>query len=359
MLAPGMAENDTEIRSITLEELAAIAAALEAGLPREEVLAGAGLSREAWEVAQQRWLSKLAAQASRGELGPSRRYIELVAEQRDLATAKAQQLRKKADGEMPVPPVAHLSPLQGARLDGATPPPAGVLEARPSFQMPRDMPEPVAPAVLPVEQQAPSAAPAQRSTLPTRARPGATMVGVLRPFAAEAALPFARSSAPLETPQASKDMGSTMAATAPSQHVPESWALPFQRPKTESWALPFQQPKPESSNPRVQQPASESWGLPFQRPDHEASSPPYAAPAQPDAPARALGDPEALVQYARICAAVRAYPEHIRQIQDHYGLDAQRWTALHKLWHERFQRDPVLRTRWQALIEQEMPPRQR
>ena len=112
-------EGEGTIRSITLEELAAITGALEAGLPRDEVLAGAGLSVEAWEAARERWMSRLAAQAAGGQLRSSQRYLELVAEQRGRAEAKAREARRKLEGPVPVAPAAHLSPLRSAPRDGA------------------------------------------------------------------------------------------------------------------------------------------------------------------------------------------------------------------------------------------------
>src|SRR5689334_24415558 len=95
-----MVERDEEVRSIRLEELAAVAGALEAGLPRNEVLADAGLSAAAWEAERERWMSRLAAQAAQGELGTSRRYLELVAAQKRRAEEKARRARRKLEGPM-------------------------------------------------------------------------------------------------------------------------------------------------------------------------------------------------------------------------------------------------------------------
>jgi hypothetical protein len=117
-------ESEGNIRSITLEELAAISGALEAGVPRDEALAGAGLSAEAWEAARERWLSRLAARAARGQLGATRRYLALVAEQKRRVQAEAKEPRKEPEGPMPVAPSAHLSPLQGAGWDRAAAQPA-------------------------------------------------------------------------------------------------------------------------------------------------------------------------------------------------------------------------------------------
>ena len=58
-----------------------------------------------------------------------------------------------------------------------------------------------------------------------------------------------------------------------------------------------------------------------------------------------------LAQYAEICAAVTVYPDRVVQIRGHYGLDVHAWMALHELWQERFQRDPALGPRWEALVQ--------
>ncbi|KYG05020.1 hypothetical protein BE21_43320 [Sorangium cellulosum] len=59
-----------------------------------------------------------------------------------------------------------------------------------------------------------------------------------------------------------------------------------------------------------------------------------------------------LGEYAHICADLRERPGHEQQIQSRHGLSPQGWAALHAMWHERFQADPALKARWQALIEQ-------
>ncbi|WP_437641902.1 hypothetical protein [Sorangium sp. So ce854] len=66
-----------------------------------------------------------------------------------------------------------------------------------------------------------------------------------------------------------------------------------------------------------------------------------------------------LAQYAEICATVTALPDQVVQIRDHYKMDAHAWTTLHAVWQERFQRDPTLRPRWQALVESALSRRKR
>ncbi|WP_438029625.1 hypothetical protein [Sorangium sp. So ce233] len=520
-----MVESEGNSRSITLEELAAIAGALEAGAPRDEALAGAGLSAEAWEAARERWLAKLAAQAARGQLRPSQRYLELVAEQKRRAQAKLREARRKPEGPMPVAPEAHLPALGGAHPDGATPvaaagvsdeesarspwarssasaPPARPLVDRSPLPsgtpsplpaaMPTPRPSPIpeppptAPRAfvtlldmravplqdaLPFRQDASNAAPVEATAASAAARMDTANVGAVSASPADRALPFSRT-----VPVSPTDSASPFSRTAPVN--PTDNALPFSRPTSSSAAdkaLPFSRPvpppaadnalpfsRPTSSSAAdkalpfsrpVAPPATDN-ALPFSRPNpppaadkalpfsHPSSSPPadnalpfarqspsppadnalpfsrqspsppadnalpFARPADSPAPPRASGRDEAvprppplptgswalpfqqpssgdgspantslsrsaagarpevdaemkrrverisLAQYARICADVREHPAHVHEIQGHYGLDPQSWTALHAMWHERFQADAALKARWQALVEQ-------
>ncbi|WP_437960244.1 hypothetical protein WME76_11775 [Sorangium sp. So ce119] len=531
-----MVESEGNSRSITLEELAAIAGALEAGAPRDEALAGAGLSVEGWEAARERWLAKLAAQAARGQLRPSQRYLELVGEQKRRAQAKLREARRKPEGPMPVAPEAHLPALGGAPPDGAAPvAAAGVSDeeaarspwarssasgpaARPLMDrsplpsgtpspLPSGTPSPLPAAIpsplpaatptprpspipeppptaprafvtlldmravplqdaLPFRQGASNAAPVEA----TAARMDTTNVGTMSALPADRALPFARkipgtltdSALPFSRGAPPPSTDSALPFSRPNPPPAADKALPFSRPVTPPAdnALPFSRPvaPPAADNAlpfsRPAPPAAADNALPFSRPapppaadkalpfSHPSSSPPadnalpfsrqspsppadnalpfsrqspsppadnalpFSRPVAPPAPPRASSRDEAvprppplptgrwalpfqqpssgdgspantslsrsaagarpevdaemkrrverisLAQYARICADVREHPAHVHDIQGHYGLDPQSWTALHAMWHERFQSDPALKARWQALVEQ-------
>ncbi|MGK4005426.1 hypothetical protein WMF31_22550 [Sorangium sp. So ce1036] len=417
-------ESEGNIRSITLEELAAISGALEAGVPRDEALAGAGLSVAAWEAARERWLSRLAARAARGQLGATRRYLALVAEQKRRVQAEAREPRKKPEGPMPVAPSAHLSPLQGAGWDRAAPQPAASASgdaatrspwargssaaaladtsARPPLppteatppQQPALVPGPpvTAPrrnktlvvmeavpmqAALPFKQDTPGASPAGDPA--TQIAPGqaVTVAGVISPFASRKALPFARPGSsppadgalPFARPGSSPPADGALPFARPSPPPPADSALPFARPSAPppvDSALPFARPSapPAASRPPLdegvtipRQRPERSWALPFQQPNADGAPSEDAAVSEPAIPARADAATMrnvqriTLAQYARICASTRDYPEQLQQIQRHYGLTPQAWEALHATWHERFQRDPALKARWQALVE--------
>ncbi|WP_437692618.1 hypothetical protein [Sorangium sp. So ce176] len=457
-----MVESEGNRRSITLEELAAIAGALEAGAPRDEALAGAGLSVEAWEAARERWMARLAAQAARGQLRPSQRYLELIAEQKRRAHVKQREARRKPEGPMPVAPEAHLPALGGAHPDGATPvAAAGVSDeeaarspwarssavappARPPVDrspLPAATPPPLpaaTPSPLPAATPTPRASPIPEPP-PTAPRAFVTLLDMRAvplqdalPFArkvpgrpADSALPFARGapvpptdnalpfSRPSPSPPADKALpfSRPVAPPAADSALPFSRpvappaadnALPFSRPNpapTADKALPFSHPSPSPpsdnalpfSRPSPSPPAdnalpfarpaaspaprassrdeavprppplpSGSWALPFQQPSSgdgplaSTSLSRSAAGARPEVDAEMKRRVEriSLAQYARICADVREHPAHVHEIQGHYGLDPQSWTALHAMWHERFQSDPALKARWQALVEQ-------
>ncbi|WP_437515017.1 hypothetical protein [Sorangium sp. So ce1099] len=513
-----MMESEGNSRSITLEELAAVAGALEAGVPRDEVLAGAGLSVDAWEAARERWLAKLAAQAARGQLRSSQRYLELVAGQKGRALAKLREARRKLEGPIPVAPEAHLPALSaappegalaGAPLEGATPlhaagasddraarspwarasavgspalpladrsPLPGAMPSSPPAVAPTPMPLPEPPATappgplkrvdrrtaeipampeaLPVSQGGSNAPPLGTTVAPAAARQeGATRIGAVNALPADTALPFSRtatlppgdsalpfsraasvppadSALPFSraasvppadsalpfarpTPSLPADKALPLARTAPVQPAdkalpfarptpsppadkalpfarptppppadkalpfsrptpppPADKALPFSRPTPPppaDKALPFSRPAPPAASSRSFKdetaplpPLAESWALPFQQPSATGGPPSNPPHSQPAARANAGVDAEttrrveriSFAQYARICADMRDHPNHIEQIRSHYGLDPQGWAALHAMWHERFQSNPTLKARWQALIEQ-------
>ncbi|MGK3982426.1 hypothetical protein WME99_05280 [Sorangium sp. So ce136] len=483
-----MVESEGNSRSITLEELAAVAGALEAGVPRDEVLAGAGLSVEAWEAARERWLAKLAAQAARGQLRSSQRYLELVAGQKGRAQAKLREARRKLEGPIPVAPEAHLPALSaapsegalaGAPLEGATPlhaagasddraarspwarasavgspalpladrsPQPGATPSPAPAVAPTPVPPPEPPATappgllkrvdrrtaeipampeaLPVSHGASSAPPLGTTAAPAAARQdGATRIGAVIALPADRALPFSRTATlppgdsalpfsraatlppadsalpfarPTPSPPADKALPFSRTApvppadkalpfsrptpsppadkalpfSRPTPSPPADKALPFSRPAPSppaDKALPFSRPAPPAASSRTIKdetaplpPLAESWALPFQQPSSAGGLPSNVSPSRPAARANAGVDAEttrrveriSFAQYARICADMRDHPNHIEQIRTHYGLDPQGWAALHAMWHERFQSNPTLKARWQALVEQ-------
>lgn len=109
--------------------------------------------------------------------------------------------------------------------------------------------------------------------------------------------------------------------------------MPHQRPSG-GWALPFQQQGSDRAPPAAP---------PVSR---------LAVPVHADVDVETMRSVQTitLAQYARICASMRDYPEQLQQIRSHYGLTQHAWDVLHRTWNERFQRDPALKARWQALV---------
>jgi hypothetical protein len=119
-------------------------------------------------------------------------------------------------------------------------------------------------------------------------------------------------------------------------------------------ALPFQAGAPPAT-PATPAAAPVPAGTPMGQTADGVKSPLRPVlPFTPPADARKRVASMTLAHYAQICADVRAYPEQVERIRGHYGLDEAAWAALHGLWRERFQRDPALHARWEALIQQRM-----
>jgi hypothetical protein len=226
-----MAESEATARSISLDEFAAMSAAIDAGVPSGQVLAEAKLSTEAWESAKERWLVELAGQAALGRLAPSRRCVEIVGAEWPRVSARAKRARKKAAGEVPAVPVAVASPLAG--LDGELVISSMADRGRGAAPRPIAVALPVAPPP------------------PADARHG-TGTGPMAPIVrVESALPFQR------TGNAGAD---ARAAPARDALRPPHTTLPF--------VQPGQPPKPSPTRPATDplQPSPFRPALPFVAP---------------------------------------------------------------------------------------------
>ncbi len=98
--------------SLPLEKLAAIDAKLAAGLPRDRVLADAGITAETFERAHEAWFARMASEATHGKSRKlHKRYHDLLRAQRKEALGEQRQTSRKGDGKTPSPPAPRLSPL--------------------------------------------------------------------------------------------------------------------------------------------------------------------------------------------------------------------------------------------------------
>jgi hypothetical protein len=108
------------LRPLSLDQFAAMTAEIEAGFPRDRVLADATVSAEQWELTQETWLLRMAKQGQQRKLALLDRYNELLAKHRKAAQRKMRAEKRKLKGPMPVAPEAHLSPLARVRADDGT-----------------------------------------------------------------------------------------------------------------------------------------------------------------------------------------------------------------------------------------------
>lgn len=367
LLAP-MPSPSAQSPALPLEDVAAIRAALDAGLPREQVLAEANVSLEAWEAAQARWLAKLADQAAHGRLETSRRFVELVDASRARADEKARETRRPWKHRKPAPAVIQPSQPPPPPAAPAPPPqaePEWVVAAPLTQPAPSTQPAPETPLAPPVALRDPL--PFKPSTSPAAAQAHAMKAEPARaqspqdPDPLEVTLTLRNPPATARTPLPFQQRPPQSAATASSDkpdatttldvaQLARGPALPF-APKAGAAPAPPDDGDDDVGTTTLKVVAipSPQEVLPFKKAPPPANAVPAASPS-PEALRRA--NSMSLAQYAHLCADVRAHPGYVEQIRVHYGLDAAAWTALHKLWRERFDRDPALRSRWQTLVEQ-------
>jgi len=290
-----------EPNELSLEQFASIAAALEVGLPRDEVLARAALSNEGWEEARRRWLGRLAAQAASGNVRSCVRYTERLRAHKAAAAKMGRDAREKREGAVPLVPSARLARLtMGSRAPAALPAPGAVPAAAP-----------------PVPPAAPT---------PKGRRPLAETDNFVSPVAAaRPALPFQAAPEVLKKAPPARSLAETDVFVSPAA---------IARP-----AMPFasKQSPPNAAPAPIRPPGPE---LPFK--DVRVARPTRRA------------DSFTLAEYAKICATVRAFPDQVAQIRGHYGLDAEGWRAMHALWRDRFEKDAALEARWHTLVERNL-----
>jgi hypothetical protein len=96
---------------LPLEDFAAIAARIDAGVPRDRALEEAGVTLAAWSAAQTAWLERMAARSAAGRYTLSARYAELFARHRRLAGIKRYEDRVPLEGQVPEAPVEVAPPV--------------------------------------------------------------------------------------------------------------------------------------------------------------------------------------------------------------------------------------------------------
>ncbi len=100
---------------LDLERFAQLSAEIDVGNLREQVLAEGGVSLETWSQAQQWWLSRMAAEATRKRYDLTNRYNAAFLAYRRLALQR--KLKRRHLGEAP-----DSSPLSKQRMERPAPP---------------------------------------------------------------------------------------------------------------------------------------------------------------------------------------------------------------------------------------------
>ncbi|WP_437663366.1 hypothetical protein [Sorangium sp. So ce1182] len=383
---------------VTLERYAEMRAEMDTGTLRDEVLARTGLTIDDWIDTQHTWLERMGTELERGRFELTNRYTQAFLERQRALQAAAVPAPAPAPAASPLPSatttplplsivqpplpvvVAPVPPLPGPSSPVATapsspfpfaaPPPGAYLSEPPAEEDDvtrtiRASPSAVARAVLPfakgllspdtANQTAPPGDLDECMTLPIDG--GARRSGDALPFKDA---PLAERHVPPgahDEPDRRERAASQTAMLAPVAFAGR--ALPFS-PPTGSPQVPRRSP----SAPDLPAPRSGAGVLPFVE-----GSPPAPHPEPAASGGATTGGHSAemlkyihslsLAQYAEICATVTALPDQFVQILNHYKMDAHAWTTLHAVWQERFQRDPTLRPRWQALVESALSRRKR
>jgi len=109
--------------ALTLEEFAALAAQIDAGVPRDQALDDAGVALEEWSAAQALWLERMAERVASGRFTLSSRYAELFEKHRRLAGQRKYRDRRPLEGPWPLPPAPVAPPVivRDRLVRGATP----------------------------------------------------------------------------------------------------------------------------------------------------------------------------------------------------------------------------------------------
>ena len=331
-------------RPVTLEQFAAITAQLDAGLPRDRVLDGAGLSTDAWASAQAIWLARMAAQAAQKRLALHRRYGELLEAARLDAQQRLRADKRRADGPLPLAPVVSVpmiphGPFPPVRAEAAEP-------AVPLALAAVDVRPPALIAEVPPPARVPAPAP--------RYRPGATLdVPMMSPFATTGfpfATPTPRAQPP--APSALKLTGLPFAAPSPSMAIPPS--RPAAPPTGLASTMPAAEEPARPPNPL------KMTGLPFAVPAaDEPARPPNAlkmtglpfAPAPVAAPSGAPAPRLTLEQLAWLRAMLTAAPARAAEACARLGLTVLDYAREESLWAPHLARDPALAARCAQLAD--------
>jgi hypothetical protein len=308
---------------VTLERYAEIRAEMEAGVPRDQALARAGLTVEAWTVAQREWLAGMGAEIARGRFDLTNRYTTaFLARQRAVPAAEPITLPASPSplprvvAPDPSPPPAPL-PSPPERAEARPLPPPRPPPAKPTFLVAAESPAPppAAPAVRPPAPPPPAGRPPVMTPNPLlmSTLPPDTVPGEASPL--RAALPF-------QAARAAPPAGSLPAPAAPRRNLP-----PVQRTTASLSAT--------TAGLVVRKDAV----LPFQN----ATPPKPAGPPAPPRPAAPPGPSLTLEQYASLCVEMALDPGRSGETLHRYGLTGEQASDVDAQWKARVAADPNVR----------------
>jgi len=294
--------------TLSLDQYAELQADVEAGRPRDEVLARAGLSVEEWTAAQRQWLDTMGSELLLGSFELSNRYsLAFLARQRFLAS--------------PAP-----SPTTTATASNAAPQVEAVrvpVEATPTY-----LAASAAPPLPPLPMKRAPAALAGTSMGFVAPRGPALPFAAGAPTSPPVVPPEATASEAAPNPPARKRAPPALAGTSMGFVAPLGPALPFAK------AARVDDPRPDAPL------ASEAIPAP------PAPSPARAAPTAVAPPPPTLS----LQQYASLCAELAVFPGRSEATFQQYGLGNMRDRLTVDLaWQERLRRNPAEHQGWQAL----------
>lgn len=343
ILQAAMEPDESPATRDSLQALARATAAILAGMPEEQAASQSGLGLDELRALRQEELSRMAAQAGRGKPARTLQFISSVQAARQAGEAQARRARRQvlpsappAEAEIAAPNLIELAP---DTLQPIPRPAARAIEAPPDTASPHEIEPPERVSILPF---APSAILNEPTGSQTIAMPAIADLS--------APLPFAQSS----PPSTARTPGAQHAQS--DQNAFPSWLKAT--PAKEDGALPFR----KSAPPPAPAGHTEDDALPFRK----SALPPPPAPV-PQRPSQPPPAPETLTpqdleriqkitlaQYAYICAVTRMHRGDIAGVLHQFAMTKPVWKALHTLWNDRFSADPVLKQRFEILIEKRM-----
>lgn len=349
---------------LTVDRCAEIRAELEAGRPRDEVLARAGLSDAAWAEAQLGWLEKMGQELLLGRFELAGRYTAaFLAKQAatvDEIAPAAPAVPNHAPAEIPAAPAPQREALPTFLAAGAVAEPSAPpgRKASPLLAGTMAVDASAFQAPLPFDPAAPPAEPPK----PAVKRAPAALSGTSMAFVAPKgpALPFAASAppappAPPPAPPAPplpavKRPPAALSGTSMRILAPKGPALPF---AAASSAAP--PPDAAPSAPAVKRPPAALSGTSMAVVVPKAAALPFpqAAPAPGDT-ARAAPEPPVqltLEQYASLCVELGVEGAQAEETLARYGLTVEQGRAIDLHWKARVAAEPAARATFDRAYE--------